>query len=247
MNLNKIVSIIVFFIISNGCADYKINKKEKNYYSSSGFALIYSEGLFVNKTINKKINNNNYVVMHSSLKPNTSVRILNPDNSKTFEAKILKKANYPKIFNVVISNKIATFLNLDYKNPYVEIHEIKKNKTFIAKKVSIFQEEKNVAGKAPVDEIKMDDITDEKSENTSQTSEIENFILIISEFYYKKSAINLKVDLEKKMNVNNISIDKINSNKYRLSIGPFKNFNALKNTYISLNNLGFEDLNIYKE
>jgi len=247
MNLNKIVSMIVFFIILNGCADYKINKKEKNYYSSSGFALIYSEGLFVNKTINKKINNNDYVVMHSSLKPNTSVRILNPDNSKTFETKILKKANYPKIFNVVISNKIATFLNLDYKNPYVEIHEIKKNKTFIAKKVSIFQEEKNVAGKAPVDEIKMDDITDEKSENTSQTSEIENFILIISEFYYKKSAINLKVDLEKKMNVNNISIDKINSNKYRLSIGPFKNFNALKNTYISLNNLGFEDLNIYKE
>ena len=247
MNLNKIVSIIVFFIILNGCADYKINKKEKNYYSSSGFALIYSEGLFVNNTINKKINNNDYVVMHSSLKPNTSVRIINPDNSKTFETKILKKANYPKIFNVVISNKIATFLNLDYKNPYVEIHEIKKNKTFIAKKVSIFQEEKNVAGKAPVDEIKMDDITDEKSVNTSQSSEIGNFILIISEFYYKKSAINLKVDLEKKMNVNNISIDKINSNKYRLSIGPFKNFNALKNTYISLNNLGFEDLNIYKE
>ena len=32
-----------------------------------------------------------------------------------------------------------------------------------------------------------------------------------------------------------------------LLVGPFKNFNALKTTYISLNNLGFENLNIYKE
>ena len=29
--------------------------------------------------------------------------------------------------------------------------------------------------------------------------------------------------------------------------GPFKNFNALKTTYISLNKLGFENLNIYRE
>jgi len=28
---------------------------------------------------------------------------------------------------------------------------------------------------------------------------------------------------------------------------PLKNFNALKLTYISLNKLGFEDLNIYRE
>ena len=29
--------------------------------------------------------------------------------------------------------------------------------------------------------------------------------------------------------------------------GPFKNFNALKSIYISLNNLGFEGINIYRE
>ena len=40
---------------------------------------------------------------------------------------------------------------------------------------------------------------------------------------------------------------KISNNKYRLLAGPFKNFNALKSTYISLNNLGFESLNIYEE
>ena len=46
--------------------------------------------------------------------------------------------------------------------------------------------------------------------------------------------------------MDNISVKKINNNQYRLFVGPFKNFNALKTTYISLNNLGFDDLNIYK-
>ena len=54
-------------------------------------------------------------------------------------------------------------------------------------------------------------------------------------------------DLVKKINVNNIYVKKINNTKYRLLIGPFKNFKALKTTYISLNNLGFEGLNIYRE
>ena len=58
---------------------------------------------------------------------------------------------------------------------------------------------------------------------------------------------NLKNDILKKTNIKNISVKKINDNKYRLLTGPFKNFNALKNTYISLNNLGFENLNVYKK
>jgi len=42
-------------------------------------------------------------------------------------------------------------------------------------------------------------------------------------------------------------VKKIGDNKYRLLAGPFKNFNALKTSYISLNNLGFDDLNIYNQ
>ena len=44
-----------------------------------------------------------------------------------------------------------------------------------------------------------------------------------------------------------MSVKKINNNKYRLLAGPFKNFNTLKTTYISLNNLGFEGLHVYKD
>ena len=137
-------------------------------------------------------------------------------------------------------------MELDVDNPYIEIIETKKNKTFIAKEGNTFEEEKNVAEKVPVNEIKMDDKT--KKDYKVEKGEVKkNFILVISDFYYIDSANILKEDLLKKININNISVKKINNNKYRLLVGPFENFNALKNTYISLNKLGFVSLNIYKE
>ena len=223
------------------------SKDERIYYSSSGFALIYKDYLYENKTINKKINNDKILLLHRSLKTNTAVRITNLKNSKSLDTKIYRKAKYPKIFNVLISEKIASILDLDTENPYVEIIELKKNKTFVAKEGNIFEEERNVAEKAPVDEIKMDNITEIEKTSDPQKIKKEKFVIIISDFYYKDSASNLKKELSKKISVNSISIKKINNTKYRLLAGPFENFNALKTTYISLNNLGFEDLNIYNE
>ena len=251
MNLKKIILIFVCIIASYSCADYRTNeasqKKEKYYYSSSGFALIYDDDLFKQKVINKKINNEDVRVMHSLLKVNTPIKLINPDNSKVIETKIYKKAHYPKIFNVVITKKIASILGLDVNNPYVEIIEIKKNKIFVAKKTNTFDEEKKVAEKAPVDEIKMNDLSKKESEIEKKILKENNFILVINDFYYEDSANNLKNELVKKTKMNNFSVKKINNKKYRLLAGPFKNFNTLKTTYISLNNLGFENLNIYKD
>ena len=251
MNFNTIVLLLISTIFLNSCADYKTDrttkKKEKQYYSSTGFALIYSDHHYLNKVVNKKIKNDDSVAMHNLLKINTPIKIINPDNSKFIETKIYKKADYPKIFNVVISRKIASFLELDFNNPYVEIIETKKNKTFIAKKSEIYEEEINVSEKVPVDAIKMNDLTKDDTETKKKSDKKSNFILVISDFYYEESAISLKKDLVKKTKMNNISVKKINNKKYRLLVGPFKNFNALKTTYISLNNLGFESLNIYRE
>jgi len=251
MNLNTIVLLLISTIFLNSCADYKTDrtskKKEKQYYSSMGFALIYSDHHYLNKVVNKKIKNGDSVAMHNFLKINTPIKIINPDNSKFIETKIYKKADYPKIFNVVISRRIASFLELDFNNPYVEIIETKKNKTFIAKKSETFEEEKNVSEKAPVDEVKMDDLVKDEIKIEKKKVVSKNFILVISDFYYLDSANNLKRELLEKTKISNISVKKINNNKYRLLAGPFKNFNALKTTYISLNKLGFEDLNIYKE
>jgi hypothetical protein len=251
MNLRRIILMFICFIALYSCADYKTNKgtqkEEKQYYSSSGFALIYDDELFLQKIINKKINNEDIRVMHSQLKPNTPLKIINPVNSKVIETKIYKKAKYPKIFNIVISKKIASILELDVNNPYVEVIEVKKNIIFIAKKANTFDEEKKVAENAPVDEIVMDNLSKGELDIEKEILKEANFILVINDFYFEDSANNLKAELVEKTKMNNISIEKINNKKYRLFVGPFKNFNALKNTYISLNNLGFEIPNIYRD
>ena len=250
---------LFFFVLVFSCADYnsvkKLSTKERKFYSSKGFALIYNPKFFSNGAINKKfstidnndkkMNDEQIFVMHSLLKKNTLIKIVNPDNSKFVNAKVNKTADYPKIFNIIISKKISKILDLDTDNPYIEIYEIKKNKTFIAKESDMFEEEKQVAESVPVNEVKMDDLSTEKILIRKNDKKSHNFTLVISDFYYIESAKLLKEELIKKINSNKILIKKINNNKYRLLVGPFENFNALKNIYISLNNLGFEDLNIY--
>ena len=92
----------------------------------------------------------------------------------------------------------------------------------------------------------MDKLINNEDETKKKVFKDNDFIILINDFYYEDSAINLKNELSKKTRFINILVRKISNNKYRLFVGPFKNFNALKTTYISLNNLGFDDLSIYK-
>ena len=70
-------------------------------------------------------------------------------------------------------------MELDENNPYVEIIEFKKNKTFIAGEVEIFDEEKKVATKVLINEVKMDDLSVITNEETKENFEEVNFILVI--------------------------------------------------------------------
>ena len=143
MNLKKKFLTSIFTLLLYSCAEYNIEKstqrKNKQYYSSSGFALIYDESFYKDKVVSKKINNEEIIVMHNTLKRNTPVKIINPENSKIIETKIFKRTNYPNIFNAVVSKKIASILELDTDNPSIEIMELKKNKTFITKEGKTFE------------------------------------------------------------------------------------------------------------
>ena len=254
MNILKKTIYLLAILFLNNCANYKVEKSkiviEKKLYSSNGFALIYNDAIYSQSIVDKKLSNNEILAMHSTIKKNAIIKITNPVTSKEITTKIFKRADYPKIFNIVISEKLAEVLELDFDNPYVEVMEVKKNETFIAKKGTTFDEEKNVATKVPVEEIEIDNLSSKKVntkqvENNNKNNKL--FFLIISDFYYHDSAINLKKELYIKTKLNNLSIKKINDKKYRLYAGPFKNFNSLKLTYISLNKIGFDDLNIIKE
>ena len=186
MSLKKIILAFVYIVTLYSCADYSVKKgvekKKRQYYSSSGFALVYEDNLYLQKVVNKKINNDDIKVMHSLLKTNTPIKIINPANSKVVETTIYKKANYPKIFAIVISEKIASILELDLDNPFVEVVEVKKNKTFIAKKTNMFEEEKKVAAILPVNEVKMDDLTKVEVKAKKKLNKKSNFILVVSDF-----------------------------------------------------------------
>ena len=92
-----------------------------------------------------------------------------------------------------------------------------------------------------------DILTESKTVTEKKVKKESNFIVFINDFYYLSSANKLKDELFKQTQISNLLVKKINKNKYRLLAGPFKNFDSLKSTYISLNNLGFDELNIYKE
>ena len=251
MNIfKKTIYLLVILFLTN-CANYKVEKSkieiEKKLYSSNGFALIYNDDLYLQGIVNKKLFNDEIVAMHSIVKKNTTIKIINPVTSKEITTKILKRANYPKIFNVVVSKKISTILSLDPDNPYIEVIEYKRNKTFVAKESNTYDEEKNVALKVPVDEVKVDDLSQKEIKTEKKLSKKTSFILVIADFYYFDSANNLKMQLINQTGNSDFIVKKINNNKYRIYVGPFKNFNTLKSTYISLNNLGFENLNVYKK
>jgi len=253
------LSYIYIFVFLFSCTqDMKIMKKpskiEEPTYSSKGFALIYDNSVFESNIVDKKLNNNQNYVLHPFLKNNTLVSISNPFNSKSLTAKIRKTINYPSIYNIVITKKMADKLELDINNPYVEVLSIRKNDKFIAKEASIFDEEKKVANKAPVRSIDINEISISTPETkVKSTPEIKvkkkkpSYIIDIAEFYFIKSAETVKNRFEKEANLENIKIKKISKNKFKVYSGPYASFNSMKETYFSLNKLGFENLNIYRE
>ena len=156
MKINYKIFTVFIVLLLTSCAEYQVKnrnaKMEKKYYSSLGFTLIYNDALFEQKVIKKKMNNDKIQVMHSTLKMNTPVKIINPENSKFVKTKITKRGEFPNIFNSVISNKIAKLLELDRSEPYVEIYEIKKNKRITKTRVQEKRVLRNHPGGVEVDE-----------------------------------------------------------------------------------------------
>ena len=249
-NVLKFILFLLLLFSLNSCAsnNRSVMKTEETIqlYNSTGFVLIYNEDLYKQKIINKKLNNSKIEVIHSELKRNINIKIYNPDNLKSLNTKVTHRGKYPQFFDLVITQKIADELQLDINYPFVEHIELKKNKTFIAKEGNIYDEERQVAEKVPVKEVTVDNISSTTKTENKNIKKTIVFEIIISDFYYRESAEQLKIRLISEAKIDNFSVKKIGINKYRLISGPFKNINTLKSAYISLNNLGFENLNINK-
>ena len=137
---------------------------------------------------------------------------------------------------------------LDKNIPYVELSLISNKSTFVAKKAKTFDEEKNVAQKAPVDGITIDNLGAEKKKELPKTAK-SNFLysIKIADFYYKDSAENMIQRIKEQTNIKNPIIKKLSQTKYRVLLGPFDDIKKIQESFDEIEKLNFENLKIIKD
>ncbi len=248
----KLKIIIFLAIILTSCETTNkkviIDKDFKNY-SNDGFALIFNNDIFKNRIVSKKIDQRSLIIFNNKLKKDTDIKITNLLNEKYLIAKVGKNSKYPVFYNSVISERIATELDIDPDQPYVRVETINSNNTFVANKAKTFDEEKKVANKAPVDSISIQNISIEKDDNTkvkkAKNTKFE-FIIKFADLFFEESAITLKKRLEDEYNLKDINIKKMSKNLYRVYKGPFYNLGSIKNVYNEIANINFENIELIK-
>tara|TARA_A100001011_G_scaffold393686_1_gene484192 strand:+ start:1125 stop:1880 length:756 start_codon:yes stop_codon:yes gene_type:complete len=244
--------IFVFLILLNNCSNTSITKKDNNIinkrYSNKGFTLIYNENLYKDKIISKKIDNRSLLIFHKTLKKNSNVKIINLKNNKTLIAKVkTNKAKFPPFFNSVISKRISEDLELDLKEPYIEIALILDNSSFIAKKSKTFEEEKKVAEKAPIDGITINDLNKSKIDEPLSNDKNFTYSIKVADFYYESSAKNMLKKIESKTLIKKKKILTLSQTKFRVSLGPFNDIISLRDSYNQMINMGFENIEILND
>jgi hypothetical protein len=218
--------------------DVKIGKK----YNNSGFALIYNDKLSV-----KELESRSLDIYHKSLKKNSIVKITNPVNKKYLIAKVKSnKIKFSNFYNSIISSRIVNDLELDIVEPFVEIVLISKDSTFVAKKAKMFDEERSVAHKAPVNGIQINDLNIKELPKKSTKNKKFSYLIKVADFYYKDTALMMRERIKDEISLNNIKVIKLSKTKFRVLIGPFSDIKSLKNSFEKLSFFNFENLEILK-
>ncbi len=233
---------IIIFLLS--CSPINVNKYEKPIFSSKGFAYIYSVEDFENKLIKKKLDSDIPIIAHNKINRGVLLKITNPKNGKNIILKNSFKLNYPDFYKILITKKISNQLGLNENVPYVEVEEIKKNKSFIAKKAEMYEEEKQLQVKAPVEKVKINNISKIINKEFNKESK---FVIILGNFYSLESAQLLKkrVKTESKLLRNKkITILKKNKHNFEVFLGPYKSIKMIKNDYIALKQINFDEVDV---
>ena len=250
MFYKNIIFIVIFILLSNCTAGTLIKNKPKtnlfNSYTNRGFALIYNEDFYKKRIVSKKMNQRGFTIFQKNLKINTYVKITNILNNKSLIAKVGKFSDYPIFNNSVISIRIAKELDLDIDEPYVEIIEISENSMFVAKKAKTFDQEKNVAKKAPVKSIDISDLNTIKINDKKKFERKFSYEIKIADFFYDNTAKLMVNRIVNQTVVKNPKIKKINKEKYRVFLGPFNNINSLQKSYNDISILEFENIEIIR-
>ena len=213
---NKILTFLLFIIL-NSCVAVPVEKKDssttpKSYFLNKGFTLVYNEELYKEKLVKGKIDDRSLIIFQKNLKKDTKVKITNLINSKYIIANVGKKVEYPYFYNSVISRRISKNLEIDKLEPYVEIKELLEGSSFIAKKAKTFDEEKNVASKAPIDDIQVKNLSNNKKKKSEVNTKKFSYIIKIADFYFEKSADQMKTRVLTETSIKKVNINKLSKN-----------------------------------
>ena len=236
---------LVFIFLLTSCNANMQSISNKQPYTAKGFAYIFNEKDYENKIIKGRLDNSKLEISHSGLRINTLIKLINPKTNDSLTIKNLRKSNYPDFYKILISAQVAKKLNIDPDLPFIEIIEIKKNKSFVAKKAKIFNEEKKIPSKAPVASVKISNISKNKSKITSSVPD--KIFIHVASFYSTETAKFLRQRIIKELpelTSKKVKIKKISSKETQVISGPYTSVNLLKNDYIKLKNYGFEELDI---
>ena len=237
--------ILSLFLILVSCTTNYTSSNFKKPFNSKGFAYIYNEEDFSKKIISKKLDNSLYQIAHNKLRAGSLIKIINTKTKDTIILKNNKRADYPDFYKILITKPVANKINLNENLPFVEIIELRKNKSFVAQKSKIFKEEKKIPNKAPVETVEINNIS--KKINPKKKETKDKFYIIIGEFYSINAAKLLRkriIDELANLDRKKLYIKSKKSNKIRVLAGPYNSINLVKNDYILLKNFGFEELNI---
>ena len=243
----RLIIIILFSLLLHNCEQSTFGNSKKidldfeSRYKNSGFALIYNKQF---KKI-KKLESRSLNIYHKSLKKRSTVKITNPKNGKYLIAEVKSnKEKFSNFYNSVLSLRIAEELELDFNEPYIELILVSKSSTFIAKKAKMFEEEKNVAEKAPVDGIQISDLNTKKIKKITKNNKNFSYSIKVADFYYKNSAQMMINKIKDESSIKSLKILKLSNTKYRVLIGPFDDIKRLKSAFEKMDNLKFENLEI---
>ena len=251
--MNYIKYLFLFFVLFSCSTPVVDNKKIVNNFtgeafSNKGFALLYNPNLKKEKKISKILDNRSLIIFQKNLKKDTKVKVTNLINNKSILVTVGSSNIYPSFYNSVISERIFNKLEIDEKEPYVEILEVLESSTFLAKKAKTFDEEKEVAEKAPVETISINDLSKDKKEPVkAKNNKSFKYIIKVADFYYKNTAIIMKKRIIDETKIKNVKINKLSSNNFRVYLGPFKDLKSIEKAFNDMDIIDFENLEIIKQ
>ena len=209
----KRILFIFFFLIISCSNKYQV-------YEKTGFA---------------GVSKNNKII--SYLQKDSLIKITNKNNkiSKVYKVDEQLKSTDSRI--IYLPEIVYDEISLNKEFPLILVQSMRENKSFIAKKAKIFDEEKKINKKVKIETIEVLKIDNEKVIT-------KKIFLDFGPFYYKTYSETLFRLLSLNIKNKKLIYKDYAPKNHIISIGPLKNLTEYDNMYLKLGKIGLIGFNI---